>query len=356
MLSSNFMTPPKNIIKFVNEIVPRTRKIELAIQMSLDGPAWITDANRLGGSTPIIMANIKEFLANVDISFHTLATNFKPTIDKVNIKRLSDIEQMKEYYRFYDDFSYELSQIIDLTKFKFSNDVNPTVAVPDTYSKEDGLNFYKLTMNQLELNKTESYKIISKPESFYYKRWKEKVNYYREFSTKHKMFTCSAGDSCFAGGDIDKSLYSCHRTFYTNYKEYEEACLNWPMDQETTDGIKQGRNAVLKKVSTTNFGDKLDLARVLYVNRCYHDFTRHKTTANIAIIRELAHNGQISPIYKDLILAGELIKFAIVGACQMDNVMASSCFEVPPFGVYRLFGNGTFEHFVKTLIKEEGSI
>jgi hypothetical protein len=353
MLSSNFMTPPKNIIKFVNEIVPRTRKIELAIQMSLDGPAWLTDANRLGGSTPIIMSNIKEFLANVDVEFHTLALNFKPTINKVAIAKLTDIEVLKDYYRFYDDFIKDLNTVVDVNKLKLSRSVDPTVAVPDDYSKEDGLNFYKLTMNQDELSQIEKYEFIFKPNSFYYTRWRDKTNFYKEFYTKQRMFTCSAGDSCFAGGDVKNVLYSCHRTFYTQYKEYEESCLTWPMDPITTDGIKQGRNQILKDITVTDFSDKLHTAKMLYVNRCYHDFTKFKMSANIAIIRELATNLQINSIYKNSVLAGELAKFWFIGACQMDGVMSSSLFEVPNFGFYRIFGNGTFEYFVKKLISEK---
>jgi len=353
MLSSNFMTPSKNIIKFVNEILPKTKKLEVAIQMSLDGPAWITDENRSGGSAVVIMRNIKEFLAGVDITAHNITLNFKPTINKKILTKLCNIEELKEYYLFYDNFFSEMNQVLDLTKIRIANSVNPTVAVPDTYSKEDGINFYKLTMNQLELACKEKYNFITPPSSFYYSRYREKVNYFREYHTKQKMFTCSAGDSCFAGGDLDDTIYSCHRSFYIPYKEYENSCKEWPLDEENTNGIKQGRVETMKNLTISNFKNKKEMARTLYVSRCYHDFTKHRLTTQVATIRELAYINQMSPIYKNLGLAVEFSKFLQAGYCHMDNITSSNCYEISNLGNFRLFGNGTFEQYCKMLIEEE---
>ena len=168
------------------------------------------------------------------------------------------------------------------------------------------------------------------------------------------MFTCSAGDSCFGSGDLDGKLYSCHRTFYLPYTEYRNACKEWPLDQETMEGMKNERDTVLKNISVANLNDKMQTAKVLYVNRCYHDFTKHKISSCVAIIRELAETNQISKVYKNLDLASELARFSLVGSCQMDNVITSSAFEVPSLSTFRLFGNGVFEEILKNwLLKEK---
>lgn len=352
-LSSNFMTPTKNIINFVNEIVPRSKRINISIQMSLDGPSWLTDINRGVGSTEKIKNNIKEFFRHADLDTHEITCNFKPTICDDEIEKLSDIKKLSEYYRFFDDLMTEIFEIVGDRKIGMSRFVNPTVAVPWNYTKKDGINFYKIHMNQKELAEKEKYNYIFKPDSFYQTRYIEKLNHMREFHIKQKMFTCSAGDSCFGAGDIDNLLYSCHRSFYLIYDEYRNACKEWPLDAETMEGMACGRDKVLKDLTTTDYKNRLETAKVLYVNRAYHDFAKHRITSSVAMLRQLAEIGQISKIYKDLYLSSELAKFVLVGMCQMDNVMASSTFEVPSFALFKLFGNGTFEQIIKDYIKKQ---
>jgi len=349
-LSSNFMTPPENIVKFTNEILPKSRIINFDVQMSIDGPPWITDKNRGDGAVDKIKKNIKYFFENVD-GFHPIKCHFKPTINVDDIRVLSDIKKLSEYYRFFDDLIDELFQI-NKNKIQISLAVNPTVAVPGDYTTEDGIDFYKLYLNQQTLYNTETYKAILSPFSFYEDRFLEKVQYYKEFTNKHRMFTCSAGDSCFGSGDLDNMLYSCHRSYYLVYDEYKKACQEWPLDEQTMNGLKYNRDQILKRLTTTNTTDKLQTTKMLYANRLFHDFSKHKISCAVAMIRELAENKQINSIYKDWKLAAEFARFIQLGACQMDNVMASGTFEISSFSLFRLFGNGVFEDILKKYIKK----
>jgi sulfatase maturation enzyme AslB (radical SAM superfamily) len=348
-LSSNFLTPPENIVKFANEIIPKTKKINFDLQMSIDGPSWITDKNRGEGAVDNIKKNIKYFFENAD-GFHAIRCHFKPTINADDIEVLTDIKKLSEYYQFFDDFIDELFQI-NKKEIQISLVVNPTVAVPGDYTIEDGIAFYKVYQNQKILRDKETYKTISSPCSFYEDRFLEKINYFKEFRNKHRMFTCSAGDSCFGSGDLDNMLYSCHRSYYLIYDDYKQACQEWPLYEQTMNGLQYNRDEILKKLSTTNTKDKLQTVRMLYVNRLFHDFSKHKLSCFVAMIRELSDSNHISSIYKDWKLAEEFAKFLMIGDCQMDNVMASGTFEIPSFSLCRLFGNGVFEAIMKNYIK-----
>ena len=166
------------------------------------------------------------------------------------------------------------------------------------------------------------------------------------------MFTCSAGDSCFGSGDLDNMLYSCHRSYYIAYDEYKKACQEWSLDEQTMNGLKYNRDQILKRLTTTNIKDKLQTTKMLYANRLFHDFSKHKISCAVAMIRELAENKQISSIYKDWKLAEEFARFTQLGVCQMDNIMASGTFEISSFSLFRLFGNGVFEDILKRYVKK----
>lgn len=343
--SSNFMTPPSHLITFVNDVLKPLPRLTVRLQISLDGPEWITDTNRRGGSTKQIVNNVKEVLSNLD-THHKVRANVKPTSSMDQWKEYVNLEVIEDYYNFFDevmtDWKNNMTSCVELQR-----SVNPTLVMPYDFTIEDGKRFTKTYENQIKLQETKKYKAISPPESSYYIRWAGKAPFYREWATNHHMFTCSAGDSSLGLTQKVGGLGICHRAYYVDYPEYEDEVRKWVPDPETLASIETGKNDIMKDISIANYDNKKQLLKMLYANRAHHDFQKHKTTSDVALIYELASAGQISRVYKNHKLAELLARFTKVTCCHLDNIAVTGMYDNSPAGYYRLFGNGTFELILK---------
>jgi sulfatase maturation enzyme AslB (radical SAM superfamily) len=352
--SSNFMTNPSNLVKFVTEIIPQHKELDVNIQVSLDGPPFITDKNRLGGSTWKIVENCVNFTKELnDVgTIHKVTMHFKPTAGDDDILLLADMGRATKYYEFFDEVTYKWSQANHNKLVGISTACDPTLVLPGTYTSEDGKNFYKLYLNQMELRKRK-WKAIAPPDSNYYGRFKEKSSFYKELFIKHRMFTCSAGDSCFALGDIPGTSHICHQSFYVDHKEYYDEVRKYGLDEQTMEGIESGRIDNLKDHFITTSDDEKQTTRLQYLTRSYNDFVEFKHSTTIAQILELADCGQINPVYKDLELAKQFSYFAQVLDCPMDNQMISGSLLAGATPLLRVFGNGVFEDILRRVLKEK---
>lgn len=352
-ISSNFMTPPSNLIVWVTEILPQDRKLEVAIQVSHDGPAFITDKNRIGGSTQQIIDNCLEVIKGInDIgTIHDVKLHLKPTIGDDDMRNLAEYDNMKEYYEFFDDFMVKVGEANHRNMIGFSKVVDPTIVLPGAYTSTDGKYFYKMYQNQMALAKLE-WRAITSPNSNYYYRWTQKRKFYKEFFTKQHMFTCSAGDTCFALGDNPGISHMCHQSFYLDHPTYYDEARKYGLDEQTMEGIASGRMDLVKDHFIIDKNDPASVTKMQYVTRVYNDFVEMKMSGTVAQILELAHVGQINPIYKDEAMAAQLSYFIQTTDCPMDNTMISASQLVNTLSISRLFGNGVFEAILKRVLKE----
>lgn len=351
-LSSNFMTNPDNLITFLKDILPTKRTFSVEVQVSIDGPPFITDKNRTGGSTEKIIENclhITKEINNLDLP-HEIRMHFKPTFGAEDIAEVKTYEKLKEYYLFFDDLvekwvATNHRKKVDIRKF-----CDPTLALPGLYTVQDGKNFAELTENQFLLQQLKWKHII--PNSSYYLRMMDKFTSFREYYTKHKMFTCSAGDSCFAVGDLDSTLHPCHQTFYLDHPEYMNETMKYKLNQQILDGIETGKTEALRDNYISDPGDDLKFLSVLLKTRSFNDLTSLKLSNGVAAILELADCGQISKIYKDTKMAHMLSYIMQTTECQLDSLQISGSIFVPAMSLIRLFGNGAFESILKRILKE----
>lgn len=351
-LSSNFMTPPKNIVEFVNDIIPHTRKLKVVeIQISLDGPKWMTDVNRCGGSTEKIISNLMEVTKNINC-FHPIKMHFKPTCNESQLEKLSEYDTLKEYYDFYDELMGRVLENVKGKDVTIQKMVDPSLAVPSNYTVQHGKFLKQLNDNILKLAESQQFQFIDRPEILYFPRFNSKVPYFREFFTKQHMFTCSAGDGSFGIGDTSGSLHSCHRAFYINHPEFVNACFEWGnLDPQTMQGLAMGRSKVMLKTNHADMGSEAEVIKTLYMNRSYHDFAINKVSIGVATLIELSKVGQVNPIYIKPAL-GVLMNFFIQTVnCQMDGIMTSGEMGIIPVSHYRLFGNGAFEQILNRYIQ-----
>lgn len=352
-LSSNFMTSPKNLFEFVTEVLPPDHKLEVSLQVSCDGPPYITDKNRLGGSTSKILDNCLELtrMLNEANFIHNVVMHVKPTFSVEDIWLCSNYDKMEEYYVFFDNFFGEWFKSNSNKKVDIQNGVDPTIVLPGSYTSEDGKKFNKLYENQLRLQKEKEFKNLV-PDSNYYVRLKNKIIFYKEYFTKQKMFVCSAGDSCVGLGDIPGTIHPCHATFYLDHPEYFKEALEYGLDFESHRALKSGKTLQLRDGYVVNGDDDLKFIKSIYPTRGYNDFTKLKISSSLAMVLECANAGQISKIYQDVELAKFLSFIIQTTECPINSILITGSVSIPNISLIRLYGNGFFEAVLRRFIKE----
>lgn len=355
-LSSNFMTPPTNLFEFITEILPTDHKLSVELQVSCDGPEYITDKNRIGGSTKTILNNCLELtkmLNEVDF-IHRVQMHLKPTFSSDDIRLASDFKKCEEYYIFFDNFIDEWKTANKNNKVHILTGCDPTIVLPGTYTVQDGKNFYQLYKNQIALQNKKWKHIF--PDSNYYHRWKNKLFFYREYFTKQRMFVCSAGDTCIGIGDIKGTIHPCHATFYLDHEEYEKETMKSKINDQAKHCLENGFLKQLKEGFVANENNELQVLRSLYLSRLYNDFIIYKLSTSLAMALELSKCGQISKIYENVKMA-EILSYLIqTTECPMDCVLMSGSVSIPTASLLRLFGNGLFEEILKRSLKNLGGV
>jgi organic radical activating enzyme len=352
-ISSNFMTNPHNLVKWVTEILPQSKQLKVSIQVSLDGPPFMTDKNRLGGSTVKIVENCLEFTKEINRvgTIHKVDMHLKPTAGDDDILTLCDMNKTIEYYEFFDNFVTEWVEANNKNVVEIMIACDPTLVLPGTYTSDDGKKFYHLLLNQLELKKRK-WKSIQPPDSNYYWRYRGKFPFYKEMFIKQKMFTCSAGDSCMGMGDIPGTTHVCHQSFYMDHPEYYDEVKKYGLDEQTMEGMESGRTDLIKKHFIATKENEKQRIKMMYLTRAYNDFLELKNSNTIAQILELASCGQINPIYRNIKMAEQFSYFAQVLDCPVNNTMITGSQLVGCSSLLKVFGNGTFENILKRTIKE----
>jgi hypothetical protein len=167
------------------------------------------------------------------------------------------------------------------------------------------------------------------------------------------MFSCSSGDSCLGFGDKPYTVYGCHRAYYTNYPEYIESIQKWNTEKKMVESTDADRNKIMTDTNVANVNDKKKFLKTLYVNRGFQDFMIHRNNIRIASIVELAHCGQISPIYKKVNYAYLLSLFLETNNCQIRNINDSGLMESQDLPQVRLFANGAVELYLRKYLGRE---
>ncbi|GAI83755.1 unnamed protein product, partial [marine sediment metagenome] len=197
---STSMIDYKPITKFAQAMTKTGLK--LSVQVSLDGPTFITDGNRFKGAAKIIPDNFFKLVSSLQDSETNVNFHWKATLTADNIKEMIDSPaKIDEYYDFFNGLNARFdaenhNENISLQK----GSCIPTLAVPGKYTSNDGKDFAQFLRLVKEKGR----------ETIYTHRMMKLVNFENELGTKKRMFTCSGGDS---DRGIGHSCHICHRTF-----------------------------------------------------------------------------------------------------------------------------------------------
>lgn len=354
MFSSTNFSYPQWIDKFFGlmeqfrEYAPR--RFEYTLQLSLDGPQWINDANRGEGVTEKCLANLDRLLEelpkrlpdNVDLTMQ-----FKGTLDNGSIRALDTKEKIIEYFKFYDNL-YDKMMAVDMPNVR-SGVTIPNTAVPSPVTKEDGKLFAQLCKHCREIEKEN---ITEK----YFKRYREITPYCENCEGKcslqcFKQSSTLCGTGSIIMGFLPQNMVSvCHEGFtllYEDYKKYAAA------SNRKFDGTINF-NAYIEEQGSSIFC--MNEQQYAEYEEYMKNFDKRDSSARLVNITSeiiaLAMAGEIDEKYIDTFEANEAALFlqSQTAYCIKDNYNVTGSLYLIPFGTIKLLLNGAKDYI------EEGAL
>lgn len=316
------------------------------IQLSMDGPEYINDANRGKGVTKRCVKYLKELVDKINkqglpenIKLHFSG---KPTLSTKNIEKdLTSKEKVIEYYQDLEKNCYSiLHEIKDQTNITFSYAV-PNVAVPAPDTSYTGKCFANVCKwcRELEENSKEYFKYFETICPFsndYYKTEKD--------LNKLNEFRMGCGTGVHSIMMMPNGYYiTCHSAFGDIVDDYKKLAYNSEKYEN-------------KVVNLADYMGSYDSSFVKNEEE-YEKFSNHMVCAldsrstaygefSKVVIQTLASSGQIEEKYKDELEAiNALAKIRkLVFSCTYNNQILNNSFLVPNTDQYRLFLNGALDY------------
>jgi len=340
--STSMMNKPTIIFNFINAL--RGKDFLLKFQISLDGPAFITDVNREIGAAKLIPENLKKLLKmvnEIDLGKLKIQMRWKPTLSIDNMTELNQGGNIDLYIGYFEDINKMFRDINKQENFTLEEFYGPSLVVPGKYTSDDGKLLASFLKNYHERGR----------DGTYVGRVERLRSFHRELY-KRRMFTCSGGDSNLG---IGREIHICHRTFYMNDDDYIDSILKTDIENWDISLFKRKTIEMIKKYYIVDTADKDELYRFFYVMRGRHDFWRLITSYNYGMMKELALAGQVDPVYlKDDGLLETFSLFIAVGMdCPMENLLNTGSMHITPLSLLRLWGNGAFQEIMRRVGENE---
>ena len=351
-MSSNFMTNPSILVNFINSFPEHEKPITFGIQMSLDGPDWITDKNRCNSATLKIIENIYKFIDEINAiglkKNNIVSLHFKSTHYKEEIRILMDKNKVIEYCDFFENICKTISEKNKI--IRFGNTCSPTLVYPGTYEVQDGKNYAVYTKNFHDIHKEKRYKYANfVPQSLGY--FHETLKVCDLIHTNNAQCGCSAGRSQLALSH-KKDIMPCHRTFYMNDELYDKTFPEFFKDNDYYYGYELHRDDIMKKIFLGS--DEKSIENMQYVYAGYHDFHKLKLSNTYSLIKEMSDCGLISEQYKTDDFMSLLFSIMLCRReCSVDNILTTGSIHIIPATSIKVFGNGVFDFYYNQLLGKE---
>ena len=315
------------------------KKFDVTLQLSIDGPEYITDMNRGVGVTKKFIENFHKLLEfckeslpdNIDLKLQP-----KPTFDNNCIRLMDTKEKIIEYYHFMEGF---LSKVKNLNKSNVTMSPNiPNTASPYPHTVEDGRIFANLCRLTREIEKENK---IHK----YFKFYTNITMYSRGYNCNESMtlkctnFTCGTGYTNVGFLPYDR-ISNCHNGFVDLISDYKKLCIQ-SKDEHTID-FRLFMEKSKSRFCLTKEQYKLYESQMQKYNV---PDTTARLSNMVVIIMTLAQAGQILDIYKDPEEALKAARFIRnkTAFCVRDNHAITGSLTLQPVGIFKLLLNGAKE-------------
>jgi len=337
--STSGITNQDFIISMVKELSKYNRDIIISHQISLDGPEWLTDMNRMPGSFNIVTSNFIELVEKlnlIELGKIKFEIRWKPTIDIDNMKEfIKDEYKITEYLKTFDDLKTSFNNINKNNNIILIDSRLPSLVVPGKYTSNDGKIFARF------MSVWHKYGITTYTPRL--QRIKDFINNIQ----KKRMFTCSGGRSSYAVG---KNIYICHRSLFFDDERYIKSILNnnnienWDISLFDAGMIKQ-----INEKYIVGINDDLGQKRIAYVYGGHNDYWKFEISYIHAILNELIECNMADPELINNEGLFELFALFMISAndCPMENLLNTGSIHLTPISMIKLWGNGAFTELLK---------
>ena len=325
------------------------RRFNATLQLSLDGPAEITDRTRGDGVTENCLENFSRLLAradeipeNVDVFLA-----FKPTLSVDTMYQLDTKDKIVEYYQFFERL---IGKVTALGKENLHvNFPVPNMGVPAPAGKTDGEFFARLVRNCRELE-------MENEEKGYFRFYREitpfstNVRPKDEDTYNYPCFNCGTGSS-HVGFLPGRLLSSCHNGFVDVLEDYEANFLANPESSIDSKLFQPTHN----KFTHTEDDYAAYERQIAHYNA---DGSLCRMGCLAGFIRTLALAGEIEERYatEEGAFRGAELYQSCTCNCLRDNYMVTGSTCLQPEGMIKLLLNGAVEYIMRDLGKEAENV
>ncbi|MDD4931110.1 MAG: hypothetical protein PHG66_03065 [Candidatus Colwellbacteria bacterium] len=311
--------------------------INVNIQVSLDGPDFISDVNRFSGAADIVPNNVKKIVSALKDIQAKLVINWKPTLTLQNMKEMDD-SKIREYFDFFKRVNTEIISANKNPNIRIAeHSAAPTPMLPGKYTALDGVAFAEFIRRVHATGNRTAHTI-------------KMIDFFRrtaEFKNDKKRMMCGAGNSFMAVGGRG---FICHRSFFFDDDDYVDAAIAGT-DEWLVAKLNRKTVEMLRKWYMPDPDDKGDIERYLHVMEGFHRFNKLAVSNIEAATLELAMVGQVDreflddPVYLRLFA----LFMSTASNCPFENILNTSSANVMPFSMIRFHGNGAFREVIKTI-------
>lgn len=322
------------------------RQFSFNLQLSLDGPEYINDAQRGKGVTKKFRTHFEKYIELLNDLLSTPNNNvkviaqFKPTLTAEIIKGLvEDKSNIIDYYQYFDEYKDYFNTHIKVSEqFAELYLTIPNTACPSPHTQEDGLNFTKFCQYCKDIA------IENQNGAGYFKYFrsimpfKPRVNI--DYSSASYCQTCGAcGSGRFVVGLLPYHYIStCHNGFVNLITEYKkesiknkDTALDFRLFMDQSDYMTRTVESYKQYEKNVAFA--------------YDNFSDVKIGNIAAMISLLGKNHQIDPKYANPREAQKAALFIQTSTayCFRDNVAMTGSSGLFHTGLLRLLLNGARE-------------
>lgn len=360
--TSTNATDSKRIINFIrrlnNYVENNNREIRFNLQLSLDGPKKITDRNRGLGVYDKVINTIHElYKESPKISKLRMSITIKSTNSMEDFEEFTEKPNvLKEYIKSFHYLSKEYENKKWPRNFNVHLDASPTLVLPGRYAARDGKIFYNYILKLEEVIKS------LQKENIYYKQYEQ---YYIRLENLFKMinfsntkargnfFGCAGGRSMLTP-DPDGTKHGCHGSLWFNYDDYLNIISSDEFQatgRKGSSGVKTIIGGFTKDIIAPN-RDKLNEKRLSYILASQTSNFTHNLNIAYSTTKMLAISGQINSVYKKDSWARLFAYFiTLENYCWINNKYITGTLFANNLSIYRIYGNGVFEHHLNQLYK-----
>jgi len=352
-LSTSGLLDQQILIDYIAELERicklKDRKYSMDVQISVDGPPWITDKNRQEGASdavPKALFKLIELLNKCKLDNVKVDIRFKSTISIDNMREFNkQINLIDDYFKYFSIMDDMFAKESKNTNVKLQDGGGtPSIVVPGKYTVQDGKDFAQYLYNLKRLGY----------ESSYEQRFHRSFNMNYDISDR-RITTCSGANSNF--GISGNNIMLCHRSFFYDNKEYVDSILkdnnieNWDVSLFESGSLKN-----IQKYFIVDSIDTNALIRFIYAARSYHDFWKMQNSYIRAMVMEMARSSQAEERFLHDSAYVELFSIFMNTAtsCPMENLLNTGSLQTIPISLIRFFGNGAFASIIDGFEKKYG--